>query len=81
MSSFNGATATWVLRWIDQQRDLPLAEMANRLAEESDRFALDTIWRLQECDKDALSHLPRLVKRCDEGVGAYLPHFRAIRSS
>jgi transposase len=42
------AHAAKVLRWIDEQRDLTLAEIANRLAEEGDRFALTTVWRLLE---------------------------------
>jgi len=42
------AHAAKVLGWIDEQRDLTLAEIANRLAEEGHRFAPTTIWRLLE---------------------------------
>jgi transposase len=40
------AHAAKVLGWIDEQRDLTLVEIANRLAEEGDLFAPATIWRL-----------------------------------
>lgn len=42
------AHAAKVLRWINEQRDITLAEIANRLAEEGDRLALTTVWRLLE---------------------------------
>lgn len=38
--------ATKVLGWIDEQPDLTLVELANRLADEGHVFALATIWRL-----------------------------------
>jgi transposase len=40
------AHAAKVLGWIDEQRDLTLVEIANRLAKEGDLFAPATIWRL-----------------------------------
>jgi len=42
------AHAARVLGWIDEQRDLTLVEIRNRLAEEGHVFATATIWRLLE---------------------------------
>lgn len=38
--------AAKVLGWIDEQRDITLVEIANRLAAEGHAFAPSTIWRL-----------------------------------
>ncbi len=38
--------AAKVLKWIDEQRDLTLVEIVNRLAGEGHIFAPTTIWRL-----------------------------------
>jgi len=40
------AHAARVLEWIDEQRDLTLVEIRDRLAEEGHIFASSTIWRL-----------------------------------
>ncbi len=40
------AHAARILEWIDEQRDLTLVEIRNRLAEEGHVFAPATIWRL-----------------------------------
>ena len=40
------AHAARILKWIDEQRDLTLVEIRNRLAEEGHVFAPATIWRL-----------------------------------
>ena len=40
------AHAVRILEWIDEQRDLTLVEIRNRLAEEGHVFATATIWRL-----------------------------------
>lgn len=40
------AHAAKVLGWIDEQRDLTLVEIADRLAKEGHVFAQATIWRL-----------------------------------
>lgn len=40
------AHAAKVLDWIDEQRDLTLVEIADRLADEGHVFAPATIWRL-----------------------------------
>jgi transposase len=40
------AHASRVLGWIDEQRDLTLVEIANRLAEDGNLFAPATIWRM-----------------------------------
>ena len=40
------AHAARILEWIDEQRDLTLVEIRNRLAEEGYVFAPATIWRL-----------------------------------
>jgi len=42
------AHAARILEWIDEQRDLTLVEIRNRLAEEGHVFATATIWRLLE---------------------------------
>lgn len=42
------AHAARILGWIDEQRDLTLVEIRDRLAEEGDVFAPSTIWRLLE---------------------------------
>ena len=38
--------AAQVLGWVDEKRDITLAEIADRLADEGHVFALSTIWRL-----------------------------------
>ena len=40
------AHAARVLGWVDEKRDITLAEIAGRLVEEGHVFALSTIWRL-----------------------------------
>ena len=40
------AHAARILEWIDEQRDLTLVEIRDRLAEEGHLFAPATIWRL-----------------------------------
>jgi len=40
------AHAARILEWIDEQRDLTLEEIRNRLAKDGHVFALSTIWRL-----------------------------------
>lgn len=40
------AHAARILQWIDEQRDLTLVEIRDRLAEEGHVFAPATIWRL-----------------------------------
>ena len=56
--------AAKVLGWIDEQRDLTLVEIANRLAEEGDLFAPATIWRLLDRHNYTVKkRLPMLASR------------------
>jgi transposase len=58
------AHATRVLAWIDEQRDLTLVEIRDRLAEEGHVFAPATIWRLLDRhDYTLKKRLPMPVSR------------------
>lgn len=58
------AHAAKVLGWIDEQRDLTLVEIANRLAEEGDLFSPATIWRLlKRHDYSVKKRLPMPASR------------------
>ena len=51
--------AAKVLGWIEDQRDLTLVEIADRLAEEGHVFAPSTIWRLLDRHGSTLKKRPR----------------------
>ncbi len=58
------AHAARVLEWIDEQRDLTLVEIRDRLAEEGHVFAPSTIWRLLDRHNYTLKkRLPMPVSR------------------
>ncbi len=53
------AHAAKVLGWVDEQRDLTLEEIADRLAKEGHVFAPSTIWRLLDRHDYTLKKRPR----------------------
>ena len=54
------AHAAKVLGWIEDQRDLTLVEIADRLAEEGHVFAPSTIWRLLDRHRMTFKKRPRM---------------------